>query len=350
MRTSTLSTSPRGEAISLSDVTAAIALASKPRHAGTRLPTLSLASSLKPAIPATLLASSLKSLDAAMSMRHPTEPMFSPKYSMMLSRSNAFVKRSGSMIEKALVASFEQSGFVVFTQIAMPISDAARALVINNDAAALKGVSVLADAPVSGRLTVFDLLVYNPVTKVATLVECKRGNGLTEARKTAPITETLLAGALQVRAYLKGRGLAVKRVDAKVIDYYGHSGFSDAIRITGAQLDAYFRAPVRAMVEALLTEVAHQARQRIRPLLEGALAELATTMPTTTPEQPALLTLANGLRVPPEHMGAIEVRRSGRNLHVKGKRHARHPTRSDLTVVSITRPARTTANRGVTPV
>jgi hypothetical protein len=52
MRTSTLSNTSRGEVVSLSDVTAAIANAAKPNgtHARDpkRLPTLSLASSLKP--------------------------------------------------------------------------------------------------------------------------------------------------------------------------------------------------------------------------------------------------------------------------------------------------------------
>ena len=356
MRTSSLSTGPRGEAISLSDITAAIAHATTPRDAtkpfdtATRLPTLSLNSSLKPVIPAALLASSLKSLDEAMAGAHPIEPMFWNAYSLMLSASNSIVKRSGSMIEKALVASFESAGFVVFRQVAMPISDAARALVTNNDVAKLKTVSVAADAPASGGMTVFDLLVYNPATRIATLIECKRGNGVTEARKTVPIGKTLLAGGLQVEAYLKARGLKVRRVDAKVIDYYGHSGFGDDLRVTGDQLDAYFRAPVKAMVEALLSEVARRARLKVRPLLERALAELVATTQPPRPEQPALLTLPNGLRVPQEHMGAIEVRRTGRNWNAKGKRITRHPARPDVTVVSITRPARTTANRGATPV
>jgi hypothetical protein len=322
MRTSTLSNTSRGEVVSLSDVTAAIADAAHLRPSDQRLvpagSALGVSSSLKLAIPAALLASSLKSLDTAMSNSHPTEPMFSPKVSDFLSRANAFVKRSGSMIEKALGASFEQCGFVVFPQVAMPISDAARFLVVNNDVAKLKDVSVAADAPTSGRMTVFDLLVYNPATRVATLIEVKRGNGTTEARKTGPIGETLQAGGLQVKALLKARGLKVRRVDAKVIDYYGHSGFHDDLRITGDQLDAYFKAPVRGMVEALLTEVSEQARRHIRPLLESALAELVATTQAPLPAQSALLTLPNGLRVRPEHMGSIEVRRIPRRFKLKG--------------------------------
>ncbi len=347
MRTSTLSNTSRGEVVSLSDVTAAIADASKPIGASNRdakrLPTLSLASSLKPAIPATLLASSLKSLDEAMAGDHPTEPMFWGSFSQMLSASNSIVKRSGPMIEKGLVASFEQSGFVVFKHVAMQISDAARALVANNDVAKLKDVSVAADAPASGRMTVFDLLVYNPATKVATLIEVKRGNGVTEVRKTGPIVETLLAGALQVKALLKARGLAVSRVDAKVIDYYGHSGFSDDMRITGDQLDSYFRAPVRAMVEALLSEVARQARLKVRPLLESALAELVATTQAPRPAQPPLLTLPNGLRVCPEHMGSIEVHRIPRRFKSKGG------FKANGAVIALAGTARPSGNPRTTP-
>jgi hypothetical protein len=347
MRTSTLSTGPRGDVVSLSDVTLAIANAAT---AGSdlpgdpkRLPTLGLAASMKPVIPAALLASSLKSLDEAMAGTHPAEPMFWPTYSRMLSASNSFVKRTGPIIEKGLVVSFETSGFVVFKQVAMPISDAARALVANNDVAALKDVSVAADAPASGRMTVFDLLVYNPATKIATLIEVKRGNGVTEARKTGPIGETLLAGALQVKAYLKARGLEVRRVDAKVIDYYGHSGFRDDLRITGDQLDSYFRAPVRAMVEALLSEIARQARLKVRPLLESALAELFAATQAPRPAQPPLLTLPNGLRVRPEHMASIEVRRIPRRLKSKGG------FKANGTVIALAETARPSGNPRTTP-
>ncbi len=353
MRTSTLSTGRRGEVVSLSDVTAAIADVARHRNAIPSALTdqshLSLATSLKPAIPVALLTSSLKSLEAAMSNSHPTEPMFPAKVSEFLSRANAFVKRSGSMIEKALGASFEQCGFVVFTQVAMPISDAARALVVNNDVVKLKDVSVVADASSSGRMTVFDLLVYNPSTRVATLIEVKRGNGTTEARKTGPIGETLLAGALQVKAYLKARGLAVRKVDPKVIDFYGHSGFHDDLRVTGDQLDAYFRAPVKAMVDALLTEVANHAQRHIRPLLERALAELVASTEPRQPDRPALLTLPNGLRVPPQHMGSIEVRRTGRRVGAKGSHNSRTRGRSTVTVVNLARPAKTPGSGGSTP-
>jgi hypothetical protein len=347
MRTSTLSNTSRGEVVSLSDVTAAIANAAKPNgtHARDpkRLPTLSLASSLKPAIPAALLASSLKSLDEAMAGAHPVEPMFWGAFSQLLSASNSIVKRSGSMIEKALVAAFENAGFVVFKQVAMPISDAARALVANNDKAKLKHVSVVADAPASGRMTVFDLLVYNPRTKVASILEVKRGNGITEARKTVPISETLLAGGLQTKAYLKARGLKAQKVEAKLIDYYGHSGFGDDLRVTGDQLDAHFKAPIKATVEALLSEVARQARLKVRPLLESALAELVATTQAPPPAQSALLTLPNGLRVRPEHMASIEVRRIARRFKPK------RTFKANAAVISLAGAPRTSGNPSTTP-
>ncbi len=178
------------------------------------------------AIPSDLLMAARKTFDAAMSGDHPVDPMLGRSLSCLTSAVNSVIKRSGSLIEKSVRAALEQAGYMVFPQVAMHLSNAAQDLVRANARETLRGVSVKLEAPVDDApLVIFDMLVFDPRKQRATLIECKRGNGATEARKVEPITATLLAGSLQVASYLKAMGITVKSVDARVIDYYGHSDF-----------------------------------------------------------------------------------------------------------------------------
>lgn len=136
------------------------------------------------AIPADLLAASCKTFDAAMSGEHPVDPMLGRSLSCLTSAVNSVIKRSGSLIEKSLRAALEQAGFIVFTQVAMQLSKASKDLVRANARETLRGVSVKLEAPADDApLVIFDMLVIDPRTRRATLIECKRGNGATELRK-----------------------------------------------------------------------------------------------------------------------------------------------------------------------
>ena len=167
----------------------------------------------------------------------------------------------------------------------------------------------------------------------AMLLEVKRGNGATELRKIRPITEALNAGSLQIKAHLKALGYRVRSVDAKLVDYYGHSGFDDQVRITGADLDRTFQAPVRGLIEAVLAEMRARLFAALPALLAQAMAEAAQG-----PErEPRLVSLSGGVKVAPEHVRQIELppRRRGKAkivevIHLKGPRR---PTGSAPAVV-----------------
>ena len=269
-------------------------------------------------IPADLLAAAHKTFDDAMSGEHPVDPMLGRSLSCLTSAVNSVIKRSGSLVEKSVRTALEQAGYLVFTQVAMQLSKAAKDLVRANARETLRGVSVKLEAPADDApLVIFDMLVFDPRTRRATLIECKRGNGATEIRKVEPISATLLAGSLQVASYLKARGIKVKSVDARVVDYYGRSGFSDDLRISGSQLDAYFRAPVTPLVDAVLGRVRARLFAFVPDLLNVALTD-ARGDGKDVPG-PDLVDLPGGARIQPHHLPMIEVARQGRKF---APRHA----------------------------
>jgi hypothetical protein len=262
-------------------------------------------------IPADLLAAAHKTFDAAMSGEHPVDPMLGRSLSCLTSAVNSVIKRSGSLIEKSVRTALEQAGYLVFTQVAMQLSKAAKDLVRANTRETLRGVSVKLEAPADDApLVIFDMLVFDPRTRRATLIECKRGNGATEIRKIEPISATLLAGSLQVASYLKAMGIKVKSVDARVVDYYGRSGFSDDLRISGSQLDVYFRAQVMPLVDAVLSNVRDRLFAFVPDLLNVALTDARGDGDDAGGHD--LAELPTGARIQPHHLPMIEVQRGAR--------------------------------------
>ena len=300
---------------SLTDFTRAVNDANASRRA-TATTKLTVATDMATAIPPALLTAAAETLDGALAGQHPADPMLGPSLSRLISAVNATVKRSGPLIERSLVAPLEQAGLVVMRHVAMPVTDAAKNLVAYNQMRALRGVSVTEDAPASGPMIVYDLLVYCPKTRRATLIEVKRGNGATELRKIKPITAALKAGSLQVRSHLKKLGIKARHVDAKLVDYYGHSGFDDDIRITGSQLDRYFGAPVQGVIEAVLGEVRNRLFGVMPQLLATAMAEAAHG----PAQEPRTITIGDGIRIAPEHVSAVELP-TRRNVKLKPARN-----------------------------
>jgi hypothetical protein len=304
MRTELSTTRASTAVFSLTDVTRAVREADAARPPKSR-PSIGVAVDLVPVIPEALMASAVKTLEEALKGRHPTDPLLGTSMSRLVSIINAAVKRSGPLIEQALDVALEQAGFVVFRQVGMPVSKAAQNLVAFNDMRSLRGVSVASDAPTDGPMIVYDLLVYCPRTRRAVLLEIKRGSGKTEVRKIKPMTHALKAGSLQIRTHLKRLGIKAHHVDAKLVDYYGRSGFADDVRITGAELDRYFGAPVQGLIEAVLGEVRRRLFAALPNLLAQAMAEAAQG---PEPErQPRMITIGNGIRIAPEHVSAIEL-------------------------------------------
>jgi hypothetical protein len=265
------------------------------------------------AIPKALADAADATLAAALAGAHPVDPLLGSSLSCLTSAVNSAVKRSGALIEKSIIAGLEQAGYLVFPQLAMQLTDAAKDLVRRNPPGSLRGVVIKADAPTADEpVVVFDLLAVHPGRRRATLIEVKRGNGLTELRKVAPITATLLAGGVQATSFLRARGIKVRAVEAKVIDYYGRSGFADDVRITGDQIDTWFKAPIQPLVEAVLTRVKTQLFTAVPDLLNTALVQARSAANDNAREADDIVTLPGGANIARVHLPAIESGHAGK--------------------------------------
>jgi hypothetical protein len=295
------------------DIDVALGVKSPPassRKASRRKAKASDAAAIAPApvaIPKALADAADATLAAALAGEHPVDPLLGPSLSCLTSAVNSAVKRSGSLIEKAIIAGFEQAGFMVFPQVAMQLTDAAKDLVKRNAPGSLRGVVIKADAPAAEEpLVVYDMLVVHPGRRHATLIEVKRGSGNTEIRKIAPITATLLAGGLQATSFLRAKGIKVRSVDAKVIDYYGRSGFGDHVRVAGDQMDAYFKAPIKPLVEAVLARVKTRLFTALPDLLNTALVQARGAANDNGRARDEVVTLPGGATIAKAHLPAVD--------------------------------------------
>ena len=66
----------------------------------------------------------------------------------------------------------------------------------------------------------------------------------------------------------------IRSVTSAVIDYYGASGFSKEMRLTGEELDEHFGVPVVDTVEAMTAELQRALHAEMRNLLTPALTNL----------------------------------------------------------------------------
>jgi hypothetical protein len=131
-----------------------------------------------------------ETVKAALAADFPRDALLGSGLSTLVSVVNSVIKRSGTIIEKALHEALEAGGKVVFRAVAMPVTLAAENIVASNPVAKLKDLRVRADADAK-RTTVVDLLVIDPLRQKAMIYELKRGNGVTETRKRVPIEANL---------------------------------------------------------------------------------------------------------------------------------------------------------------
>lgn len=225
-----------------------------------------------------LLTSAKAVVASAGSATFAPDPLLGPGLSLATSIFTSVVKRHGNLIESAIAEALERSDeYIVLRAVTMPITRSAEVLVAGNQSDQLRGLSVSCEGP-AARAAVFDLIAINIEDEIATIVEVKRGSGETELKKRRHTENVLRAGQLQGKAYLRTLGYEVREVNTKIIDYYGRSRFKPDLTITQRELDAYFKVPVVATVEAVTNVIRrrlHADLPRLIGLVQGDAAEVA---------------------------------------------------------------------------
>jgi hypothetical protein len=222
-------------------------------------------------------------IDNAMAGDFPIDPIIGPDLSKSLSVINSVVKRHGLMLQKSLADALAATGrFEVLTEVALPITEAANALLASqNSDRDLAKIKLKADSAILRMVTV-DLIVVETEAGWAGVYDVKRGNGATESARRRPIEHGLKAARLVIADYLSKLGYeGIRNVTSAVIDVYGASGFSKDLKVTGDELDEHFGVPVLATLEAVTTELHRTLFAEMRGLLAPALANLPK-VPTKT--------------------------------------------------------------------
>ena len=220
----------------------------------------------------------------AMAGDFPIDPVIGADLSKSFSIINSVVKRHGLLIQRTLGDALAASGrFDILTEVRLPITEAAHDLLTSdNSDRDLRKIKLKADSNTL-RMVAIDLVVVDTESGWAGAYDVKRGNGTTESRKRGPIELDLRATRLILASFLAKCGYdGIRSVTSAVIDYYGASGFSKEMRLTGGELDEHFGVPVVDTVEAMTAELQRALHAEMRNLLTPAL----TNLPHATDQAP----------------------------------------------------------------
>jgi len=212
----------------------------------------------------------------AMAGDFPVDPVIGSDLSKSFSIINSVVKRHGLLIQRTLGDALAASGrFDILTEVRLPITEAAHDLLTSdNSDRDLRKIKLKADSNTL-RMVAIDLVVVDTQSGWAGAYDVKRGNGTTESRKRGPIELDLRATRLILASFLAKCGYdGIRSVTSAVIDYYGASGFSKEMRLTGGELDEHFGVPVVDTVEAMTAELQRALHAEMRNLLTPALTNL----------------------------------------------------------------------------
>ena len=212
----------------------------------------------------------------AMAGDFPVDPVIGADLSKSFSIINSVVKRHGLLIQRTLGDALAASGrFDILTEVRLPITEAAHDLLTSdNSDRDLRKIKLKADSNTL-RMVAIDLVVVDTESGWAGAYDVKRGNGTTESRKRGPIELDLRATRLILASFLAKCGYdGIRSVTSAVIDYYGASGFSKEMRLTGEELDEHFGVPVVDTVEAMTAELQRALHAEMRNLLTPALTNL----------------------------------------------------------------------------
>lgn len=232
----------------------------------------------------------LRAAEEAVTSALDSEASADPLISAERSRSSAFMssakQRHGLLIQKTLADTLAaNSRYHVFTEMPIPITQAAHDLVTSgNSDADLANIQLKSDSP-TVRMTSTDLTVIDAKRRWAGVYEVKRGNGETAWTKRKPKELEMKAIRMVLASYLKKLGHNVDYVTTAVIDYYGGSGFPREIKLTREDLDAHFEMPVVNNIEAMTAALRNAMEVHLQTLLSTPLvrpAEPAAAAPIGT--------------------------------------------------------------------
>ncbi|RLQ87374.1 hypothetical protein [Notoacmeibacter ruber] len=157
------------------------------------------------------------------------------------SLARSLVTRAGQVIPDIIATVLRANGQTVLREFALPQTQTARDLVANNR---MTGPIMLPhNDGIVGYLHA-DLIVIDPDTHHATILECVRGSTALSKPKTKALIRSVRTATLSARSALGAEGYRVDDVTCGVYERYGRAGHDDDMTIREEAIDDFFGVPI----------------------------------------------------------------------------------------------------------
>ncbi len=200
------------------------------------------------------------------------DPLLPGKYSKISSIVGSAYKRHGFVLEQAILFRLKQNEkFIVWDDQKFGVTASAESLVstfIDRESDALDSdLPYLVEAKDQVRTIQVDCIVYDKTERSLVTYEIKRGNGLHDSGKRRSMKRDLLIQQTLLKSYGTKRGLDVKKVDSKVIFYYGQCSLPPPFSLTSKELDLEFGFELQRYVEIANSMLATSLEMEIEKLI-----------------------------------------------------------------------------------
>ena len=233
------------------------------------------------------------------------DPLLPGKYSKISSIVGSAYKRHGFVLEQAILFRLKQNEkFVVWDDQKFGVTASAESLVstfIDRESDALDSdLPYLVESKDQVRTIQVDCVVYDKTEKSLVTYEIKRGNGLHDSGKKRSMKRDLLIQQTLLKSYGTKRGLDVKKVDSKIVFYYGQCSLPPPFSLTGKDLDEEFGFELQRYVEIanamLATSLKMEIEKLINPSNQDPKAFLDVTASIDSDISPKLVNYIEGLK------------------------------------------------------
>lgn len=166
--------------------------------------------------------------------------------SPIASFARSLVIRSGQMIPDIIAVVLRKAGYEALREHRLPLTKTGDKLVRSN-----KFVGDIALSSDDGTVDHLDcdLVVIDPITRVATILECTRGTVPLSSARTKGLVRRVRTATLSARSALSEAGIHVGFVTGGIYDRYGRAGYDEDVTLRAEQIDEFFGADIFAPLE-----------------------------------------------------------------------------------------------------
>lgn len=178
--------------------------------------------------------------------QRPEEDPLLRDLSPIASFARSLVIRSGQMIPDIIAAVLRKAGYEALREHRLPLTRTGDKLVRSNR---FVGDIVLSSDDGTVDHLDCDLVVVDPVTRVATILECTRGTVALSSARTKGLVRRVRTATLSARSALSEAGIHVGFVTGGIYDRYGRAGYDEDVTLCAEQIDKFFGAKIFAPLQ-----------------------------------------------------------------------------------------------------